>query len=183
MVYSESVQEDVTHNSQGFWYTSRSPDPSQVTRPSDNWKRKRKKKQTSCIVDFVVPLAHRVKIKENKKRYKFGPCWKTKKTGERGDDGDTTCNWNTWNGSQRLEKVTKRVGNRRTNLDYPNYSIVKVCHFPRRRVLETGGNLLSLKIPVLGNKRVNGDHPNYNIVEIGQNTEKSPGDLRRLAVT
>ena len=29
---------------------------------------------------------------------------------------------------------------------------------------------------------MSGDHPN-NIVEIGQNTEKSPGDLRKLAVT
>ena len=28
-----------------------------------------------------------------------------------------------------------------------------------------------------------GDHPNYYIIENGQNTEKSPGDLRRLAVT
>ena len=28
-----------------------------------------------------------------------------------------------------------------------------------------------------------GDCPNYIIVEIGQNTEKSPGDFRRLAVT
>ena len=28
-----------------------------------------------------------------------------------------------------------------------------------------------------------GDHPNYSIIEKGQNTEKSPGDLRRLAVT
>ena len=28
-----------------------------------------------------------------------------------------------------------------------------------------------------------GDHPNYCIIENGQNTEKSPGDLRRLAVT
>ena len=27
------------------------------------------------------------------------------------------------------------------------------------------------------------DHPNYGIVEINQNTEKSPGDLKRLAVT
>ena len=27
------------------------------------------------------------------------------------------------------------------------------------------------------------DHLNYSIVENGQNTEKSPGDLRRLAVT
>ena len=35
----------------------------------------------------------------------------------------------------------------------------------------------------LGNKRTSGDHPNYSIIEIGQNTKKSPGDLRRLAVT
>ena len=34
----------------------------------------------------------------------------------------------------------------------------------------------------LRNKRTCGDHPNYCIIEIGQNTEKSPGDLRRLAV-
>ena len=27
------------------------------------------------------------------------------------------------------------------------------------------------------------DHPDYSIVKIGQNTETSPGDLRRLAVT
>ena len=34
-----------------------------------------------------------------------------------------------------------------------------------------------------GNKRTSGDHPNNSIVEIGQNTEKCPGDLRKLAVT
>ena len=34
-----------------------------------------------------------------------------------------------------------------------------------------------------GNKRTSVDHPNYSIVEISQNTEKSPGDLKRLAVT
>ena len=34
-----------------------------------------------------------------------------------------------------------------------------------------------------GNKRASGDHPNYSIDEIGQNTKKSPGDWRRLAVT
>ena len=32
-------------------------------------------------------------------------------------------------------------------------------------------------------KRTNGNHPHYYIIENGQNTEKSPGDLRRLAVT
>ena len=32
-------------------------------------------------------------------------------------------------------------------------------------------------------RRASGDHPNYNIIENGQSTEKSPGGLRRLAVT
>ena len=35
----------------------------------------------------------------------------------------------------------------------------------------------------LGYKRTYGDCPNYSIVEIDQNTENSPGDLGRLAVT
>ena len=35
----------------------------------------------------------------------------------------------------------------------------------------------------LENKRTNGDHPNNSIIEFGHNTEKSPGNLRRLAVT
>ena len=32
----------------------------------------------------------------------------------------------------------------------------------------------------LGNKSTSGDNPNYSIAEFSQNTEKSPGDLRRL---
>ena len=39
---------------------------------------------------------------------------------------------------------------------------------------ETGG---------LGSWWTIGDHPNCYIIKSGQNTEKSPGDLRRLAVT
>ena len=35
----------------------------------------------------------------------------------------------------------------------------------------------------LGNNGTGEDCPNDGIIEIGQNTEKSPGDLRRLAVT
>ena len=35
----------------------------------------------------------------------------------------------------------------------------------------------------LGNKTTSRDHPNYYISENSQNTEKSSGDLRRLAVT
>ena len=34
----------------------------------------------------------------------------------------------------------------------------------------------------LGNEKTTGHPPNYSIIKIGQNTEKSPGDLRRLAV-
>ena len=34
-----------------------------------------------------------------------------------------------------------------------------------------------------GNKRKSGDNPDDSITKIGQNAEKSPGDLRRLAVT
>ena len=30
---------------------------------------------------------------------------------------------------------------------------------------------------------MSGDHSNYSLIEKGQNTEKSPEDLRRLAVT
>ena len=33
-----------------------------------------------------------------------------------------------------------------------------------------------------GNKRMSGDHQNHSIIKIGQNTVKSHGDLRRLAV-
>ena len=33
-----------------------------------------------------------------------------------------------------------------------------------------------------GNQRKKRDHPNYSIVRIGQNTEKSPGHLGRLAI-
>ena len=35
----------------------------------------------------------------------------------------------------------------------------------------------------LGSRMTSRDHTNYCIVENGQNTEKSPGDLGRLAVT
>ena len=35
----------------------------------------------------------------------------------------------------------------------------------------------------LGGWRASGDHPNYSTIKNGQNTEKSPEDLQRLAVT
>ena len=35
----------------------------------------------------------------------------------------------------------------------------------------------------LENNGAGGDCPNYSLIEVGQNTEKSPDDLKRLAVT
>ena len=35
----------------------------------------------------------------------------------------------------------------------------------------------------LANKKTSGDHPDSSVIQIGQNTENSPGNLRRLAVT
>ena len=58
--------------------------------------------------------------------------------------------------------------------DGGTYYIWRTWHVLERIGTETGG---------IGNQRKNRDHLDYSIVEIGQNTEKSPGDLRRLAVT
>ena len=56
-----------------------------------------------------------------------------------------------------------------------NYTNCNWCfgHSNQRITKGTGG---------VGSGWTNGDHPNNNIIENGQNTEKSLGDLRRLAV-
>ena len=59
-------------------------------------------------------------------------------------------------------------GNNYTNCNW------YIWYSNKRIIKETGG---------LGSWRPSGDHPNNNIIEDGQNTEKSPGDLRTLAVT
>ena len=56
---------------------------------------------------------------------------------------------------------------------YTNYNWCS-WYIHRRIIKMTGG---------LRNKGMSGDHPNYCIIEIGQNTEKSPGDLGRLGET
>ena len=50
-------------------------------------------------------------------------------------------------------------------------------------VLGTVSKGLVLGLEEMENKRTSGDQPNYSIVEIGKNTKKSPGDLKRLAIT
>ena len=57
-----------------------------------------------------------------------------------------------------------------------NYTNRDWCFwFSHQRIIKGTGEL--------GGRRTSGDHSNYSIVQNGQNTEKSPGDLMRLAVT
>ena len=70
--------------------------------------------------------------------------------------------------SRKLKKTVEHKGASDTNCEW-------CARYTHKRIgTGTGG---------LGNKRTSGDYPNYSISEIDQNTEKSPGDLRRLAVT
>ena len=67
-----------------------------------------------------------------------------------------------------LKKTMEHEGDDCTNRDW--------CFWYRHRksIKGTGG---------LEKKKTSGNHPNYYIIENGQDTEKSPGDLGRLAVT
>ena len=56
------------------------------------------------------------------------------------------------------------------------YTISNWCSWYSHRRIGTGTG-------GLGNKRTSGEHPNYSNVEISQKIEKSPGDLKRFAVT
>ena len=76
---------------------------------------------------------------------------------------------------QGLKKCTKKKQNNNNNNDNNNNNRDWCSWYSHQRIgTMTGG---------LGNKRTWGDHPNYYIIENGLNTEKSPGDLKRLSVT
>ena len=54
------------------------------------------------------------KQRKRKKRQVCGPCQRTKKAVKHESNGDTNCNWHTWNGPQKFGEEAGRVGNRRT---------------------------------------------------------------------
>ena len=72
----------------------------------------------------------------------------------------------------RVLKTNKQT----VELEYDDYTNCNWCTSYNHQRIDTwtGG---------LGNKKTSGDHPNYCIIEIGQNAEKSPGNLRRVVVT
>ena len=70
--------------------------------------------------------------------------------------------------ARELKKTMKHEGDSDTNCYWCTWnSYQKISKW-------TGGH---------GNIKTSGDHPNYGIIKNDENTEKSPGDLRRLTVT
>ena len=55
-----------TQTPMGLWHTNGSPNLGQKTRPYSD-----KKKSTCKIVDFAVPADHRINLKESEKNYKY----------------------------------------------------------------------------------------------------------------
>ena len=85
-----------------------------------------KKKRNCWIVDFAVPVDHRVKLKENEKGDKYlDLARKLKKTVEHESDDDTNYDWCSWYCHQRIGKGNGGLGNR-TSRDHPNYGIIKI---------------------------------------------------------
>ena len=65
-------------------------------------------------MDFAVPADHRVKIRENEKRYKYSDLARQlKKTMEHDGDIDTNYDLSARKGSQRPGNVARIVGNGR----------------------------------------------------------------------
>ena len=101
-------------------------------------KKKMKKKRTCRIVNFVGWSKD-----ENERKRKERPSEKTEKTMDHENDGDTNCNWWTRCSHQRIGIGPGGFGNKILSGDHLNYSITARI---LRRVLETWGDLLSLKL-------------------------------------
>ena len=108
--------------------------------------------------------------------------------------------WWAWNSSSWVWKETGWMGDRRKIKTILTPALFRSARI-LGRVLVTWGHLYQTDVwkthevydnnnnritkgtEGFGSWRTNGDHPNYSSIENVQNTEKSPGDLRRLYVT
>ena len=132
----------------GLWHTHGSPHLRQKTRPYNNYKKKKKKKKERIckIVDFAVPADHRIKLKECEERDKYldlarelKKLWNMKVTivpiviGALG-----TITKGLLKGLEDLE-----VGGRVETIQMT--ALLRTARI-LRRVLETWGGLLSLKL-------------------------------------
>ena len=94
-------------------------------------------------------------------------------------------------------KENGKLGNWRTSGDHPNYSIIEngpntenpckleetCCHSKSSEKPSARTDVKNSNEQIIIIIITSGDHPNDTIIKNGQNTEKSPGDLRRLSAT
>ena len=73
------------------------------------------------------------------------------------------------------EKNSQGAKNNNNNNNNNNTNWNRCTRYSHKRIGKMSGGI--------ENKRTSGDHPKYNIIKIGHNTEISPGNSRRLAVT
>ena len=79
--------------------------------------------------------------------------------------------------SEKRDKYINLAGELKRTMEYEvtvTPIVIGALYTPQRIDKKTGR---------LGDKSTNGDHSKYSIIKISQNNEKSPGDLRALAVT
>ena len=86
-----------------------------------------------------------------------------------------------------LNKETKQSKNQREVKRDKYFDLAselkKLCNMKVTVVPVVNGALrIDYRTERLGNRRTSGHQPDYNIININQNTEKSPGVLRKLAV-
>ena len=71
---------------------------------------------------LAIPADYWIKLKENQQRDNNVEL--AKRSREHAGDIGTTCKWCTWKNSKRSGKATRRPGNKRTNEEDPDYSII-----------------------------------------------------------
>ena len=89
---------------------------------------KTKENQPNCkLCRPGKSLSKNQRIQKKKMWRILRSCQRIKKAMEDEDNGGTSCNWCTWNNPPRLNKRTRRVGNRRASGDHPKYSLADVA--------------------------------------------------------
>ena len=99
-------------------------------------------------MDFAVPAEHRVKLKKIKKRDKYLDLareLKNKTTVNHESDGYTNFNWCSWYGHQRIGERLEDLEIREGVEKIQTTALLRTARI-LRRVLETWGDLLSLKL-------------------------------------
>ena len=104
------------------------------------------KRKTCPVVDFAAPTTHKVKLKESKKKDKYLDLAreKNKQIVKHESDADTNYNWCTWKIPKGLVKGLEKLEVRGKVKNVHTIALVRSIRV-LRQVLETLGNLLSLK--------------------------------------